>query len=562
MNKLMHTTRCFNVLNGLTVRPLALAIAVALALPAMAQQAPDAGQNLRQLTPREIAPSRPGPMVALPAPMADTVLPGGATVAVATLRFSGNSVFSDAQLAAALGDVGGRSFDLAGLKGLAQRVSEAYWDAGFLFARAYLPEQALSGGELQIAIVEGRYAKVDGGPVQAWFSQLATGSVIHSAALERSTLVLSDQPGIQISPLMRPGEESGTGELVINATRKPGLGGDVSLDNHGNRYTGSYRAATNLRYDSPFLWGDQIVARLLASDARQWLGNLGYSAPLGATGLRGQLDYSHTAYELGEDFSKLDATGTAKTTSGGLSFPLVRTQRSNLSLAGSLQHKALNDKNGLAGSDLSKSSRGLALTLSFDHRDGLAGGGVSYGALGYTNGKLKMDDALAAADSASGRHTRGHFGRLTLDLARVQNTAVQNLSLFARGSMQSASKNLDSSEGYSLGGANGVRAYPQGEASGDRGWMVQLEARYQVGAFAPYVFHDAGRVTFNADNAALTVPNSHNSRSLAGSGLGLRHDKGAFSVDATLAWRSRGGAPTSDTRDRQPQFWMMGKYRF
>jgi hemolysin activation/secretion protein len=43
-----------------------------------------------------------------------------------------------------------------------------------------------------------------------------------------------------------------------------------------------------------------------------------------------------------------------------------------------------------------------------------------------------------------------------------------------------------------------------------------------MGSLTPYVFHDMGRVTINANNAQLTTPSNANSRSLAGSGLGVR----------------------------------------
>lgn len=427
-------------------RPLALAIATAFCATlgaAHAQQAPDAGQTLQQLNPRELAPSKPGPQVAVPQELPDTALPGGATVNVTAVRFSGNTVLASDVLLAALGDVTGKSHDLSGLKALANRVADVYRAAGYLFARAYLPEQNLGNGELEIAIVEGRYGKIDGGEAQAWFADLAPGAVIESRTLERATLILSDQPGVKIAPLMRPGQEPGTGDLVIDPRRTPGLGGDVSLDNHGNRYTGSHRAAANLRYDSPFLWGDQFTARVLASDENQWLGSLGYSAPLGASGLRAQVGYSHASYQLGKDFSTLDATGTARIGSAGLSYPITRSQTTNLNLSGLYQHKALNDKNGLAASDDSKKSDSLVLTLGFDRRDSLGGGGITYGALAYTTGRINLGAALEATDRTSAQNTRGSFDKWNLDLARVQTTGIDGFTLFGRLSAQSAGKNLD-----------------------------------------------------------------------------------------------------------------------
>lgn len=552
--------------NHFPFRPLLLALVSALCAavaPVHAQQQPDAGQILQQLSPRELAPSQPGQVMVLPAALPDTALPGGAKVAVAAVRFKGNTALTSEALLAGLGEFSGQSYDLAGLKALANRVADAYRAAGYPFARAYLPEQKLAGGELLITIIEGRYGQVDGGEAQAWLADLKPGAVIESAALERSTLILDDQPGIKTAPLMRPGQEPGTGDLVANAVRTPGFAGDMSLDNHGSRYIGVYRATTSLRYDSPFMWGDQITARLLASDDNLWLGSLGYSAPLGASGLRGQVGYSHTAYELGKNFSNLNAKGTAKSSSLGLSYPILRSQQVNLNLSGVYQHKALNDKNGLAASDDDKNSDSLALSLGFDRRDNLGGGGITYGALAYNRGNLRLSSALAKADSESAQNTRGSFDKWNLDLARIQATSVSGVSLFGRLSAQRAGKNLDSSEGYSLGGAQGVRAYSQGEGTGDEGYLVQLEARHQMGSLAPYVFYDAGRVTVNANNAQLTTPSNANSRSLAGSGLGVRYSAGRLSVDAALAWRTKGGRPADlNERDAKPRAWVVARYAF
>jgi hypothetical protein len=63
---------------------------------------------------------------------------------------------------------------------------------------------------------------------------------------------------------------------------------------------------------------------------------------------------------------------------------------------------------------------------------------------------------------------------------------------------QTASKNLDSSEKFSLGGINGVRAYPQGEASGDEGYRGTVELRHNVMPnVQATVFYDWGKVTIN-----------------------------------------------------------------
>ncbi|HUW26804.1 MAG TPA: ShlB/FhaC/HecB family hemolysin secretion/activation protein [Gallionella sp.] len=547
--------------------PLAcLTATVALALTAgsaLAQPTPDAGQLLQQERPAPALP-KADPALQIAPPVSAATLPGGTSVALKGVRFTGNTLFSGEQLSTVLGDVTDKPYDLAGLQTLAQQISEHYRAAGYPFARAFIPEQKFADRMLQITIVEGHYGKVGttgdsrlASAAQDFLADLAPGSVIESTNLERVTLILSDQPGIQVAPLVRPGQEAGSGDLVVDVSPAPAFTGELGLDNHGNRYIGEYRARANLQWDSPFLLGDQISVRGNASDEGQWLGNLGYSLPLGASGLRGNVGYAHTRYELAKQFANLDATGTADIASAGLSYPLIRSQQTNLYLAGSYQHKKLDDRQGATNSRSDKKSNVLPFSLQFDHRDGLGGGGITYGSLGYTTGELDLDAALRVADAASAR-TQGSFDKWNLDAARIQAMPVSNLTLFGRASAQWAGKNLDSSEDFGLGGPNGIRAYPVGEGFGDEGWLMQLEARYQMGSVAPYALYDAGYAKTNKNPWAV----GNNERNLSGYGLGLRYTDPEWSVDAGLSWRNRGGLPSSDTADRNPRLWTSAGWRF
>ena len=124
--------------------------------------------------------------------------------------------------------------------------------------------------------------------------------------------------------------------------------------------------------------------------------------------------------------------------------------------------------------------------------------------------------------------------------------------------VQGASKNLDSSEKFVLGGISGIRAYPQGDAAGDQGWLANLELRY---AFVPgrqgSLFYDAGGVGINRQAFIA----GSNQRRLSGYGLGLTTVVDALSLSATLAWRGSSESPTSD-RYKSPCLWLQGSWRF
>nr|WP_052170114.1 ShlB/FhaC/HecB family hemolysin secretion/activation protein [Massilia sp. JS1662] len=537
---------------------LPLALLVAASLPALAQQ-PSLQENARQL-PQPRTGTAPAVQ---PAPAAAPMQAGGQQVLLRGVVITGNTRIGSDALLAAIGPVAGKSFDFAGLAALAARVTAHYQKAGYPFARAYLPQQDLSSGELRVEVLEGRYGKVaaHGEPAftagaQGFLTALPHGDIIESGRLERVTLLLDDQPGVRTVPLVRPGEEVGTGDLLVEVQRDHRYKGEAGLDNYGTRATGRMRAHASVDVDSPFMLGDQIAAQALYTEEGMWFGSLAYSAPLGYRGLRGRASYTHSYYDLAGSFAALGARGTADVASVGLSYPIVRSQVRNLILSASVDHKRLHDRQDATATDTQKSSTVVPVTLSFDVRDQFLHAGITFGALSWTRGKLNMNGDTQAIDAASAR-SAGSFNRFNLDLARIQSVN-DRLDVYARVSAQWTGHNLDSSEKLGLGGVNGVRAYPNGEGYGDMGWVAQTEVRYAVGAVVPYLFYDAGRVTLN--KSPWNTLDNH--RSLGGGGIGLRYARDAWTAGVTVAWRSHGGVSQTDDSTRSPAVLANVAYRF
>jgi hemolysin activation/secretion protein len=531
-------------------------------LPALAQQGA-AERPLQENAPRVLpAPAPVKPLPFTPAQPANTPatpvgkVEGAVSVQVNRIAFEGNSAIGGPALLAALGPVTGASYDFAGLTGLAAKVTAYYQSHGYPFARAYLPRQQVEAGVLRIAVLEGRYGRVvaQGAPefreaAQGFLASLAPGALIESSRLERATLILDDQPGVKTVPVIRPGKELGTGDLLVEVQRGHRYAGEVGIDNLGSIYTGRTRVHANLDIDSPFVLGDQVSLQALTTDRQMWFGAAAYSTPLGASGLRARVGVAHSYYALADNFSALDASGTADVGSAFLTYPLIRSQPRNLTLSAGYEHKRLNDRQDTVGSASRKHTDTLPLTANFDARDNVLDGAVTYGALSLTTGRLHLDATVLDLDGATAR-TQGSFSRLNLDLARIQAVAG-GLDLYGRVSGQWANKNLDSSQKFGLGGKNGVRAYPSGEGYGDQGGFAQAEVRYAAGMAAPYLFYDIGRVTINHRSWAA----GESSRLLSGTGAGVRFLNGKVKGELIVAWRRQGGLPRSDTRTAKPTVW-------
>ncbi len=539
-------------------RPLVLAAALATSC-AFAQQPPDAGQTLQLLQQLQRQAPQPRPE----GPALDILRSGSVALPASTdrvtlrsVRLSGPTVIDTDTLLAELGPVAGQSFDLAGLRALAQRVTDLYTRQGYPFARAFLPAQSLADGVLTIQVLEGRYGTVRAvaeddalaGAAQGYLARLQPGEVIEGSALERATLVLNDLPGVQTLPVMRPGRALGTGDLEVRLATTRSMVGEVGLDNYGSRYSGEVRARVAMAWNNPFMLGDQLTASALHTDAQLWLGSLGYARPIGSDGLRASASWSRTAYALREGFEGNE--GTAEASSLSASYPLVRSQRSNLLVSVAWQEKALFNSRVFGASTERYRIRSLPVSLSFDHRDSLGGAGVSSGLVSFTPGSLEKADPVR----------QGHFSKFNLDLVRLQ-ALPGSLELSTRLVGQRASRNLDSAESFSLGGPGAVRAYPTGEAIGDEGALAQAEVRASFGMWSPFAFYDHGRVKVNARPGALGTAARYEER--AGAGAGLRVQDGAWSMEGLLAWRTHGGAPQAvQGRDPRPRAWFNARYAF
>ena len=511
---------------------------------------PNAGDVLRGAREKAPLPPKAPSATALPraAELGHADLKGGAEVLVKDVRFDGNTVFTAGQLRDIIKDQLGRPLDLAGMKALARRVSEHYRLKGYPFARAVVPVQEFDDGVLKITILEGRYDLVVATGEQAaivgaepFLAGLRPGDLMESARLESTMLILDDVPGVAVTPSVRPGGKVGTSELEVEVRMDALYGGDYGLDNAGSRYTGYHRAHLSWYRNTLGMFGDRLSAMAMVTDLSMVLGSLDYEVPLGGRGLRWQVGYAHTTYELGKEYSVLGASGLAKVWSSKLSLPIVRSQATNLSVSAGIQHKDLQDDFAAASTRETKTTTSFPVTLRFDHRDNLFTGAVSYGMLSCTLGHLALDDALTATDAATARKA-GSYVKYNFDLARIQSF-TRDLSLYARVSAQWADKNLDSSERLGIGGSEGVRAYPLGEGSGDVGWLGQVELRYVLGDFAPYLLYDVGSNRINQHPWDVA---SEQRRNLSGAGLGLRYDRDKWSGNLAVAYRIDGGAPTQD----------------
>lgn len=439
-----------------------------------------------------------------------------------------------------------REVDFAALQELAAAIGARYRADGWV-VRVSLPSQDLTDGVAVFDVTEARFGgttiELDEDTrfamdrAEAYVaSAMSKGAAVNANRLDRAILLLDDLPGVAAVGNLSPGAAVGESILQLRLSTEPLLSSLIALDNQGSSATGAARLLGNLALNSPLGVGDQATLAAVRSEGST-LARVGWTLPIGSDGLRVGVNASALDYRLtAASFTALGAKGRFNSLGLEASYPLLRGLRQNLSVLFNLDERRLfNEANGATVSNYRVTNATLGLTGSL--LDDWAGGGVNTASLQYTSGRVLLDGSPNQASDAAAARTAGAFGKWRYSVSRQHNIGASTvLALGLSGQM--ASKNLDSSERFFLGGANGVRAFPVGEGGGSEGQMLNVELRQTLRqGFTLTGFYDHGRVRVNRNNNF--------------SGAATLNDYALSGYGASLGWALRSGTNFSATWARR-----------
>lgn len=518
-----------------TFKPIITALVLALPTVAVLAQSttPNAGSILQQVQPN--APVKPSAAAATVESSAEkSVAPLAVTAPflVRKIVITGNKKVSTEILQALVADAEGKSLTLAQLDKVISRITEYYNSHGFPLARAIIPAQTIADGVVNIKIIVANYGKVKlvntsrvkDSLLIATLSNLKPGDEVEQAGLDRALLLLSDLPGVIASGSLAPGAEVGTSDLSVSATPGAAITGNLMVDNYGNSFTGRSRVGGTVSFVDPLnlKMSDLLSISGLSSGENMKYGRVSYEAVINGEGTRLGAAYSDLRYKLGGSVADANAHGDAQVNSLWVKQPLLRSRDTNVYAQLQADGLTLRDD---SGADIFKdrSLKVWTASLTGDFRDEMASGGVTSWNVGLTNGHVTIDNSASLADDALGLKTAGDFSKWNASVARLQRLYDKS-TLFVTGTGQWSSKNLDSSQKMTVGGANTVRAYDSGAVSGDSGYSLTAEFRQDFGAVLQgqlqgIAFVDAAKIEINHTPSATATDS--NIATLQGVGLGL-----------------------------------------
>ncbi|WP_156782771.1 ShlB/FhaC/HecB family protein [Acidihalobacter yilgarnensis] len=319
--------------------------------------------------------------------------------------------------------------------------------------------------------------------VRHTISDVASGDPVKQEPLERALALLNFTPSVYSRVRLMPGLSAGTTDAIFDLGSKPAVSGDVYVDNHGGYYSGQFRSGIDITVNNPSGYGDQLGLHVLNSEGGGVLfGEVNYLTPNIIDGLRAGVSMSSLNYHLGKSFYALHAHGSAKSVDLFLRYPLWLHSRSIIRIKYGVGERFMSDIIGITGGFVNKKSTYMEASVSGSEDDDFGLGGNAGGSLKLTYGSLGILPESAYALDKITINSVGRYAKIDGVLSRNQKFPM-GFVLRGMFSVQWASKNLDSSEQYFLGGPDGVMAYPVGEGEGSQGYLASLVLSHIVKPF-------------------------------------------------------------------------------
>ena len=406
-------------------------------------------------------------------------------VFVKEFNFEGNKKYPTSEFLKLVENKINKELNYADLRNILQDVSFYYRSKGYL-ATAFLPEQDITDGKVQIFIVEGRIGKVE---IKAdakkklnisrerisrfIFNKIKANEILNIVQLDRNIRNLNNTPGINAIAQLVEGNNLGETDVIISASNTKTLNMTSLVDNNGSRSSGYERVTNIFNFDSVLNKGERFSFTDVITEGSHYYAS-SVTAPIGYNGLSTTLRISKMMYDLDAPFESTDPTGYSTEFFLGFNKELIVKPDKGLTSSLSFsRNDYVNDLN--TGSNSDKDIFKTSSNLTFNSQDKLFSGGTNSVSLTGIYGVLDLSDNASnfETDHLTAK-SDGEYWKLSLNANRFQRI-TESVSAVIKFNGQYTDKNLDGAEQLSLGGPSAVRAYPANEAAGDQGFVTSLE---------------------------------------------------------------------------------------
>ncbi|WP_168927535.1 ShlB/FhaC/HecB family hemolysin secretion/activation protein [Nitrincola alkalilacustris] len=427
-------------------------------------------------------------------------------------------------------------------------VQEAFIARGYGAVQVMIPEQEITGGHVQLRVVEAKLAEVqvtgnqhfDVANIRYSLPQLREGESPNTVALSRSLALANESPGKQTAVSLATGAQPGEILARVRVEDRKPWSLTLGADNTGSPSTGSARVYTIYRHHNLFNRDQQLAAQYITSPENPSdvkVAGLAYRIPLYELGDSLRLAATYSSVSSGS-VAGIDLTGRGNIYSARYIRNLRPEGAYNHHLAFGLDRREYNSGLSLRDSDASLRTRltthplSLTYTGAWRTQANQAGGHVSL-VRNIPGGDHGGSDDFAA--NRTGAEPDYLLLRYGLWYTHVFGN---NWSSHLNFDGQYTDDLLTPVEFYGISGINSVRGFHEREASGDTGHRISFELRTPDLAPRLDLERSSLRLAWFIDAAHAerkqTLPGEPGSVSLASTGIGLHHtfaDKGHLRMD-------------------------------
>ena len=397
----------------------------------------------------------------------------GLTVHIDKVVFTKSEIFSDEEINKFKALAENKDLTAEDLNNLIDIINSQYAKRNVLTARAFLNEGSIKDGVLEIELMEAKIGNiyVEGNRFnRKWFlrSRLREkpGDVLDLGKMEEDLRRFNKNArSIRLSAKLKPGEQYGTTDVILQAEEKLPYHFSTSWDSFGRETTGLLRSGFMVSADSLAGFQDRLTGavNIARSSTNPFID---YNFPINRKGTRVGASYMYGNNKVTSgEYQDFKLGANTHVLSAYVTHPLFESQKGSLNL------------NVSGNAKFSKADIAKYVYSDFnDYNVAVGLGGqrnfkksVLYGSIYSTNGIIEDDM----------RHTSDYFTKVNADAYYI-HYLPKNIIGILRAGGQYSPHNIAYVEQYQIGGMSSVRGYTESLLLGASSYFVSAEMLFPI----------------------------------------------------------------------------------
>jgi len=393
------------------------------------------------------------------------------TTHINKVEFSNSEIFTEEEISEFKSLLENKDATAEDINNFVEIINQQYRNREIITARANL--ESLEGGVLKIELMEAKIGKIfiEGNKFnRKWFLKKQISSkpsdVLNIQKLEDDLRTFNQNArSVKLSAKLKPGEEYGTTDIVLNAEEEFPFHFAASWDSFGRETTGLLRGGLMISSDSLFGFQDRLTSAV--NIARSSVSPfVDYNVPINRKGTRVGASYMYGKSKITSgEYSDYDLNADTSVYSTYLTHPLINTQKTQLSLNTSANIKVSTaDIAGFEYTNYKDYNLSVGLGGRYNFQNSLLFGSI-YSVTGLIHDDLRSE-------------TNG-FTKINAETYYVHYLPKNIIATFKAGG-QYTPNDVPFVEQYQIGGMSSVRGYSESLLLGANSYYASLEMLFPI----------------------------------------------------------------------------------